>query len=241
LSSDEVDELRRALVVRALAAGVFAAGTSLISSRARAQLFDLGGRPLPEGRSFHKIEGSVRVNGKPANLSTPVEAGDLVETGARSSAVFAVGTSAYILRENARLQLQGESRAVRVLRLITGGLLSVFGRSAPRLVTRTATIGIRGTGVYLESEPDRTYVCTCYGSAELASTTDPASSEQVVSTHHDAPRYILAEGATGERIRQAPVKNHTDVELVLIESLVGRAPPFPFQFEAYDRPRRGRY
>ena len=41
-----------------------------------------------------------------------------------------------------------------------------------RLTTQTATIGIRGTGVYVEAEPSQTYFCTCYGIADVAATND---------------------------------------------------------------------
>ena len=60
----------------------------------------------------------------------------------------------------------------------------------------------------------------------------------MVSKHHDRPIYILAEGPSGERIRAAPFINHTDQELMLIEALVGRTPPFVFPGEQYQGPRR---
>lgn len=116
------------------------------------------------------------------------------------------------------------------LRLLSGRLLSVFGvrrRDEPLEVrTPTAAIGVRGTGVYVESEPDHSYVCTCYGTPRLAAVGDPASRESVTSEYHDAPRYILGDGAAGKRIEHAPIINHTDMELILIEELVGRVPPF---------------
>jgi hypothetical protein len=36
----------------------------------------------------------------------------------------------------------------------------------------------------------------------------------------------------------APFKNHDDLELMLIETLVGRTPPFSLFDESYDNPRR---
>ena len=52
------------------------------------------------------------------------------------------------------------------LRVVTGAVLSVFSPGESKtLRTSTATIGIRGTAVYLEAEESRTYVCTCYGEA----------------------------------------------------------------------------
>ena len=126
-------------------------------------------------------------------------------------------------------------------RLLTGRLLAVMGKAPNglRIESTTATIGIRGTGVYLEADPEETYFCTCYGIADIASAKDPSSKDTVVATHHDKPLYILADPkAAGNNIRRAPFKNHTDQELMLIETLVGRTPPFVFPGQDYDAPRR---
>ena len=58
------------------------------------------------------------------------------------------------------------------------------------------------------------------------------------STHHDAPRYVYAQEKNGQRIVPAPLINHTDQELALIEALVGREPPFGNFLDAYQAPRR---
>ena len=131
-----------------------------------------------------------------------------------------------------------ESGLVSGLRLLTGALLSVFGKREHHFSTPTATIGIRGTGLYVESEPEFSYVCTCYGTTDIAAAGDDASKETIVSRHHDAPRYVYADGASGQRIRSAPFKNHTDLELALIEALVGRTTPFNLFDEGYGSPRR---
>jgi hypothetical protein len=54
---------------------------------------------------------------------------------------------------------------------------------------------------------------------------DPKAGETVRTTHHDQPRYIYPKGMP-RMIERAPVINHTDAELVLLESLVGRKVPF---------------
>jgi len=113
-----------------------------------------------------------------------------------------------------------------VFRIVTGALLSVYQPGqAKTLRAQTATIGIRGTAVYVESSAEKTYVCTCYGEAELVPQDDPAARETVKTSHHEQPRYIMAKGAP-RMILPAPVVNHTDAELVLLESLVGRNVPF---------------
>ena len=85
--------------------------------------------------------------------------------------------------------------------------------------------GIRGTGVYVESADDKTYVCTCCGEAQLVPLAEPGAAEIVNMRHHEQPRYVMAKGAP-QMIMRAPVVNHADAELVLLESLVGRNVPF---------------
>jgi hypothetical protein len=122
---------------------------------------------------------------------------------------------------------------------VTGKLLSVHGKGRPvRMQTVVATIGIRGTGVYMESDPEQSYICTCYGVTDIASINDKESKETVSATHHDRPLYILAKAQPGNSIRSAPFINHTDQELMLIETLVGRTPPFVFPGNQYNAPRR---
>ena len=60
---------------------------------------------------------------------------------------------------------------------------------------------------------------------DIVSRDDPASRERVRTRHHDKPRYVMAAGAP-QMIMGAPVVNHTDAELILLEGLVGRKPPF---------------
>jgi hypothetical protein len=67
---------------------------------------------------------------------------------------------------------------------------------------------------------------------------DPTSRETVVSRQHDRPLYILTGQLAGQYIRLAPFINHTDQELMLIEALVGRTPPFVFPRDDYKQPRR---
>ncbi|HYL72199.1 MAG TPA: hypothetical protein VEY89_12940, partial [Candidatus Dormibacteraeota bacterium] len=105
--------------------------------------------------------------------------GDRVSTGADGEVVFVVDKDAVLVRAGSELSILKTG-----LRIVTGAVLSVFG--GPReLRTPTAHIGIRGTAVYLEVEPNRTYVCTCYGEAVLEPLGDPASRETVRTLHHE--------------------------------------------------------
>ena len=174
-----------------------------------------------------EVKGEILVNGRPAKLGTALKPGDSVATAAGSSAVFVIGGDAFLIREKSELLTAGGRVLTGSLRLVTGRLLSVFGRGTRRIATPTATIGIRGTGIYIEAEAERTYVCTCYGVVDLQASNMPEARETVSTTHHDAPRYIYAQGEMPiKMIESAPVINHTDAELVMLEALVGRKPPF---------------
>jgi len=238
--SGEADDPRRRLLVQALAAGFF--GGTAASTEALAQLLGTAPSKLPPGRSIYRLSGNVMVDGQPATLETKVGGRSTIETGKASEVVYAVGQSAFILRGESRVILetaQAESSVLTGLRLLTGKILSVFAPKRPmQLKARTATIGIRGTGVYMEADPEQTYFCTCYGVADIASNADPESKETVAAQHHDRPLYIVQGAPAGKNIREAPFINHTDQELMLIETLVGRSPPFVFPKSDYTGPRR---
>ncbi len=183
-------------------------------------------------KGVYRVRGDARVNGAPAREGMDVKPGDAVTTAAGAEIVFVIDRDAFLLRANSRVEVG--SGAADVFRLVTGALLSVYQPGqAKTLRAQTATIGIRGTAVYVESYADKTYVCTCYGEAELVPQDDPAARETVKTSHHEQPRYVMAKGAP-QTIMPAPVVNHTDAELVLLESLVGRNVPFdPGQYKNY--------
>jgi len=262
---NNIDDPRRDFLVKALAAGVYSAGAA-IPGLVVADFFGRKPEKLPKGRSFYRIEGKVLVNGKAADLNTVVTANDKLETAKGSKAIFVVGQDAFLLKEKSQLKLSAkekfkkrlsnkvkkkepqkthvaeqlqDSALVNSMRLVKGGVLTVFGKSEHEISTPTASIGIRGTGVYFESEPERSYVCTCYGITELAASDDLDSTEIIQSKHHDAPRYILKDAPAGQKIIPAPFKNHSDLELMLLEELVGRTPPFAVSGDNYSAPRRG--
>jgi hypothetical protein len=198
----------------------------------------LGGAALPlllrdalaaggRGSGMVEVKGEVSINGWLAKPGAAVVPDDSVETGVGASAVFVLGRDAFLLRESSQLRTAGDSALAGALRLVTGKLLSVFGRGSRNIVTSTATLGIRGTGIYLEADAERTYVCTCYGRVDIQASNMPEARETVQTTHHDAPRYVYARGEMPiKMIEPAPVINHSDAELVMLEALVGRKPPF---------------
>ena len=235
-------EARREFLVRALSLGVLAGGAGWNRSALAALFGSIPGK-LPEGRSIFELKGDVRVNGTRADEKTVIKPTDTITTGSNSYLIAAVGSNAFIVRDNSTLELSGGGQLLRsAFRLITGKFLGVFGKLTAKeqftVTTPLATIGIRGTGLYAEADADKTYLCTCYGTTQLASVADPSATEDIVSKHHDAPRYILAQPEGGKRIIPAPFINHTDLELMTLEALVGRKVPFGLPDTKYEAPRR---
>jgi hypothetical protein len=153
-----------------------------------------------------------------------VVTGDEIVTGPRSTLIFVVGNSAFHMRQNTSMLVErGPSiNAVSLLRLLTGAVVSVWGKGSSRqIVTPTLTAGIRGTGVYTEvfsNQGGRTYFCNCYGVVELASGNDHEVSE---SSYHQA---VWGEPALEGRSALTPARaiNHTDEELEYLARLVGQ-------------------
>jgi len=187
------------------------------------------GQALAQGKGrpgVNRMRGEVRVNGQSAKPGSIIKPGDTVTTGSKSYAMFVVGQDAFLMRGNTKLELGGLATLVNLARVVTGKLLSVYAKGSPRKIEGvTATIGIRGTGAYIEVEPQRTYFCLCYGEAEIVPVVAPDASEIVRTRHHESPRYIYGAGHTTV-MEKAPVINHRDDELILLESLVGRVPAF---------------
>lgn len=239
--NEEIRDSRRAFLLGALSSGILVGGLGW-NRPALAGWF--GGIPgkVPEGKSIFDMQGDVRINGKPASYATRIQASDKITTGEGAYVVTAVGQTAFILRERSVLELGGKELFVRSMQLVSGAVLGVFGRRRAneelRLGTPLATIGIRGTGVYAESETDQSYVCTCYGTTDIASAMDPQMRESVTATHHDAAKYVLKDTDAGRRIVPAPFKNHSDLELMTLEALVGRKVPFALATDEYETPRR---
>ena len=183
----------------------------------------MGQQPLLNG--IRRVKGDVRLNGAPARVDQAVLQGDTMATGAGSEVIYVMGTNAYLMRDNSTVQFMQDG-AVGVLRLITGKVLAVFGPGAKRIETPAATIGIRGTACYMEAlEAQPLYFCLCYGTADIQPLADAAQARTLTTMYHDAPLYIGND--TGKPLlEKAPVKNHRDLELILLEEAVGRQPPF---------------
>jgi hypothetical protein len=218
--------LRRRWLKSAAALGLLGpAGISGLIQEALAK----GDLPITQG--IQSLTGAVTVNGRPAKVGMPVKVGDRVATGAKSSAVVLVGKDAYLLRDNSTIVLE-ESKALPGLlgevAVLTGKVLSVLEKRLrdQRVQYRVpnAAIGIRGTGFYIEIYPERTYFCLCYGEAAIDGK-GMSEPKIVKTTHHESPLWLDDRGGS-MKVEAGPFMNHTDDELIMLEKLTGREPPF---------------
>ena len=181
-------------------------------------LLPLAARAQPAGGIVHELSGEVTLNGFAMDVNSALAPGQTIATGADGRVWFSFGGDAFFLRPGGRVRLEASRPAeplIDFLRLVGGALGATFARARRRsLVTATATIGIRGTGVYVESSRDETYACTCFGAVEIGDVT-------VEAKRHEARRI-----ARGGHVEPAPFERHTDGEMIRLEGLVGRPDPF---------------
>lgn len=201
---------RRRGFLRAAAAWTAAGGFAAAQAQQRSNIVEL--------------QGDALLNGQRLTPDRFIQTGDRIETGPGAHLIFVIGNSAFQVRENSRLAVErGESLfTVSLLRLLTGAVVSVWGRGGARqIVTPTLTAGIRGTGVYAEVFPQqdlRTYFCNCYGRVDLSAGQDRAES---VAEYHQSfwgePRPV-----NGRLLTPARAINHTDEEVENLAALIGQ-------------------
>lgn len=168
-----------------------------------------------------ELQGDATLNGERLTPQHTIQTGDSIVTAPGSTLTFTLGNSAFHVRQNSMLTVErGASLlAVSVLRMLTGAVVSVWGKGNRRLiVTPTITAGIRGTGVYTEifaNQDGRSYLCNCYGEVEVQ-----AGGDQVLSRsdyHQAFWGEVAAKG--GRMLTPAKAINHTDEELEYLARL----------------------
>ena len=111
-----------------------------------------------------------------------------VQSGA-SHAALRLGKCAFLFAPKTKVTFDVEPGfTVKIANLIQGAMHAVFDPAAPAersVMTKHATIGIRGTAHYveLEEDEDRTYSCCCYGHIHIDG---GAQSETQKTNYHDA-------------------------------------------------------
>lgn len=216
---------RRARLKQLAALGLLGpAGVSGLIQEALAK----GDAPVVKG--INSLSGNVTVNGNPAKAGAPVKPGDKVSTSNGSSAVLVIGKDGFLLRDSTTVTFQ-ESKTkpgvVESVLVTTGKILAVFAkRTEESLIIEVphATVGIRGTGCYLEVHDARTYFCLCYGEAAVNGVGMPQP-KILKTTHHENPVWLDDRGGI-MKVEKASFVNHNDDELIMLEKLNGREPPF---------------
>ena len=214
---DESQKRRELLLALASSGALGAAGLSGFMSRA------LAAGDIPGGTGIARLEGTATVNGQPAKVGSPVKMGDRIETGAAGKAVVVLNRDAFLLHPKTIIEVKGRDNVLTDMLVAGGRVLSVFSKKPVAIKAAVATIGIRGTGAYIEVEPDGVYFCLCYGEALVEGANMQAKT--VKTTHHETP-LRLSEKNGAMTAEPAGFKGHTDDELVMLETLVGREPPF---------------
>ncbi|MGC6512557.1 MAG: hypothetical protein ACON4J_07285 [Parvibaculales bacterium] len=178
------------------------------------------------GDKARLIAGSAKADGKRVSGEAILAEKPFKLVTGKDAAIAAIGSNVFLLSPGTEIdfEIDGENR-FSGFKIALGAVHSVFTPKAGnrRVETPHATIGIRGTGHYVEVQPDlkRTYSCCCYGGIELKNTTSGVSVAQETA-YHEA-RIITADGAIGPAPYDVPL-NHYDDSLVHLESLVGRSP-----------------
>jgi hypothetical protein len=183
---------------------------------------------------IHHLKGLVRVNGETiTSKRVVIKAGDTLSTGTDGQLWVAIGQDAFLMRERTQLELKpagtdGAAKlAIGAMRLVTGAIGAVFGKrtgAQMMIQTPTATVGIRGTGTYLESRGDGMYCCTCFGDIDFVNPKSGAT-VNVKATQH-APKFCAIDPKGGPWIVDAPLEHHTDDEMDALQKCVGRRAPW---------------
>ncbi len=193
--------------------------------KAAAAWVAMGGLPAAMAQERSNVvqkTGDALLNGLTLLPGQSIQTGDQVTTGPGANLMFVIGNAAFQVRQNSTLSVErGNSlNAVSLLRLLTGAVVSVWGKGRSRsIILPTLTAGIRGTGVYSEvfaDQNNRSYFCNCYGTVDIES-----DGEKRVSTadYHQA-FWGEVEPKAGRKLTPANAINHTDEELEFLAKLI---------------------
>lgn len=164
-----------------------------------------------------KSVGKVLINGKVLKKDTVIKSGDTIETKAKSRVRFNIGKDAFKASANTKFKLQKVGKK-RVLNVVNGKVMAVFGGGNHEITTPNMTAGIRGTGTFTSVRDGKTYFCTCYGHTEVDALNKITELE---ATYHNMI------WITPTKIKKTmDMEGHRDQELRELEAMVGRTVPF---------------
>ncbi|CAK0741766.1 hypothetical protein CCP3SC5AM1_1090005 [Gammaproteobacteria bacterium] len=208
---------------------VMASGTGIHSSYPCAQ--ETNTAILPAHQGIHALHGEVYHNGQLARVGVRIQPGDTFESKVGATAVLVMQDNVFLLREQSHLELSPTNKRIHYfLRMVAGGLLAVFGHSNKQrtIHTSAATIGIRGTGLYLEVANEQTYICDCYGTVDIIANGSPIHYHEIVHADYHHARRMQNTDSKQPWISQSSMHGHQDHELIMLEALAGRRPPTTF-------------
>lgn len=187
-------------------------------------------------RARRKIsfKGKISINGKVVkNINDiKVNASSKIKVeGEESFVQFKIGNDAFKISNNADIKFNGTDNVDKI-KVAKGRLLAVFKTGRDRkIVTHNATMGIRGTAVFVEAESEKsTKFCTCYGKTTVKDKSNKDSLKTLEATHHKSVQ--ISDGVVEKTSlfyglgQYLCNPTHTDNELRDLEAMVGRIPAF---------------
>lgn len=157
--------------------------------------------------------GEVLVNGKLLTSSMQIKQGNTIETKDNSSIRFSIAKDAFLARSNTKFQLQNMGKK-RILNVVNGGVMAVFGGGNHGVATPNMTAGIRGTGIFALVKGGKTYFCTCHGETVVEAN---GKRQTLKASHH---KMIWVTPTMTKKTMD--LEGHKDSEIVALEAMVGR-------------------
>ena len=123
-TEDEVLWFQRRSFLQAAAAWTSMGGFAAAQAQSRSNIVEL--------------RGDVLLNGQRMSPNQTVQSGDEILTGPPRGLIFVIGNAAFHVRQNSRLRVERGAtlNTVSLLRLLTGAVVSVFGRGGNRAISR---------------------------------------------------------------------------------------------------------
>jgi hypothetical protein len=173
-------------------------------------------------------EGTVTVDGAPADVGSEVRAGATVTTG-KDSLCEIVFNTRNVIHLAAGTSLTFDPKVLsRGATLKSGAVAMVLRNLAPggqggelRFSIRTSTTiaGVRGTCFFVKVEDENTtYICCCNGAIHLEGT-DGQFSQNVAAAHHRELR--ITRSGSRETPAPAAMLYHTDADVEGIAARIG--------------------
>ncbi len=170
------------------------------------------------------LKGQVLINNELANLNTPINAGDQIETKHDGYIKFSFMDSAYEVKKNSFFILPINSKET-VGNLLKGSLLAAFKKGGERkLKISHGTLSIRGTGVHVESGIDHDAVCLCYGEIDLLTNKQTVHLDTEKKYHMIV--HIKADGTPYLPDLNSCKFDHWSRENIALEKIIGNPSPF---------------